>query len=243
MGRLAGTLVSGARAVPAQDGERVEPVRAASVILLRGNPFEILMLRRNEKSSFVPSAWVFPGGIVEPSDADVARAIGDDSDLATLRVAAARETFEESGVWLGAPLARPHETRRALLDRTLTFSTLAQSEAPALERLVLTSRWITPVGLPKRFDTWFFLAEVAEETEASPEQMEAVETLWIRPELALAQQKSGAMQMVFPTIRNLMAIAAFASAGDLIAARRDAVIEPVLPVLVDGKPTLAGAAR
>lgn len=216
----------------------VEPLEAASVLLLRGDPFEVLMLRRNERSSFVPSAWVFPGGIVEERDGDVATILGDTSPFGRARVAAVRETFEESGVWLGPPFERSVEHRQALLSGDLTFDALVGTSAPELDRLVLTSRWITPVGLPKRFDTWFFLAVVAPDTEASPEQQEAVETIWIRPEQALAQQKSGAMQMVFPTIRNLMAIAPFTSAEELVASRRGAVIEPILPLLVDGKPTL-----
>ena len=45
----------------------VTPVPAASVILLRDDPLEVLMILRHEKSSFVPNAWVFPGGAVDAS--------------------------------------------------------------------------------------------------------------------------------------------------------------------------------
>ena len=225
------------------DAAPVEPIPAASVLLLRGDPFEVLMLRRHEKSSFVPSAWVFPGGIVESSDAELARSLADGELLATMRIAAARETFEESGVWLGPPPPDPDATRRALLAREISFASVAQTAPPDLAQLILTSRWITPVGLPKRFDTWFFLARVAPETAASPEHREAVETLWIRPQAALERQRAGGMQMVFPTIRNLEAIASFESAEELLASRRDVVIEPILPILVDGRPTLEPQAR
>ena len=234
---MAGAVLSGDPAAP------VEAIPAASVMLLRGEPFEVLMLRRHARSSFVPSAWVFPGGIVERADEEASQALADGSQLATMRIAAVRETFEESGVWIGDALPEMQERRRALLARELAFSALTKASAPALERLILTSRWITPVGLPKRFDTWFFLAEVPAETAASPEQQETVETLWIRSQAALESHARGEMQMVFPTLRNLEAIAAFQTAEELIASRRDAVIEPILPILVDGRPTLKQGPR
>jgi 8-oxo-dGTP pyrophosphatase MutT (NUDIX family) len=69
----------------------VTPVPAASVILLRGDPFQVLMIRRHEKASFVPNAWVFPGGAVDAEDER-------GSTLETMRAAAARELFEEAGI-------------------------------------------------------------------------------------------------------------------------------------------------
>ncbi len=127
----------------------VTPLPSASVLVLRDNPLEVLMLQRHAGSSFMPNAWVFPGGVVEEGDA----ALGDGSTISTMRVAAARETFEESGVWLGTPLADVETKRRRLLNGEVAFRDLL-AEAPVdLERLVWTSRWITPVGVPKRFDT------------------------------------------------------------------------------------------
>jgi hypothetical protein len=112
-------------------------------------------------------------------------------------------------------------------------------DAPVdLDTLVYTSRWITPVGVPKRFDTYFFLARVSRDAEASVELRETTALQWIRPEDALARHAAREMQMVFPTLRNLEALAGFANARELMDARRGATIEPVLPVLVDGKPTL-----
>jgi 8-oxo-dGTP pyrophosphatase MutT (NUDIX family) len=176
----------------------VQAIPAASVLVLRPGPFEllpfeVLMLRRHEKSSFVPNAWVFPGGIAEPGESD-------------LRLTAVRETFEEAGLTLDP------------------------------EALVWTSRWITPVGLPKRFDTYFYLARVSRDAEVTIDQREIVEAAWLSPSDALHRRRE--LNLVFPTIRNLEAIAGFTSAEALIESRRGAVIEPVLPVLVNGKPTL-----
>lgn len=171
-------------------GEVLTPLPAASVIVLRDDPFEVLLLRRHEKSSFVPNAWVFPGGIAEESD---------------MRATATRETFEETGLRLDP------------------------------EALVATSRWITPEGIPKRFDTLFFVAAVPRDAVVKIDGLEIVESMWIAPAEALARRD---LHLVFPTIKNLEAIAAFSNSAELIASRRDAVIEPVQPVLVNGKPTL-----
>lgn len=211
-------------------GEVLTPLPAASVIVMRA-PYEVLMLRRHEKSSFVPNAWVFPGGIAEASDER-------DSILDTMRVTGVRETFEETGVWLGAPLADSERKRRALLDGSIAFAQLLDEAPVDLTKLVWTSRWITPQGIPKRFDTYFFIAEVSRDAVASAEQNEVTDVTWIHPADALAKHKAREMQMVFPTLRNLEALLGFDSIEALLESRRDTIIEPVEPVLVDGKPTL-----
>ena len=198
----------------------VTPVPAASVLLLRDSPLEVLMIRRHEKSSFVPNAWVFPGGAV---DADDER----DSILATMRVAAARELFEEAGIWLGGPLPNADARRRALLAGQTNFDSLA-AEAPLdLDGLVWTSRWITPAGVPKRFDTYFFLARADRDAHATVDDVEAVDALWITPRTAMAT-----LQIVFPTLKNLEAIADFSSVDELLESRREADIPTMRPRLV-----------
>ena len=210
-----------------------EPIPAASVIVLRDAPLEVLMIRRSDTASFVPSAWVFPGGIVEQLDREIARERGDGSLLGRMRVAAARELFEETGVWLGAPLENAESKRRRLLNGILSFRQLLDESPVDFAQLVWTSHWITPIGVPKRFDTYFFLAKVPRETVATVHADEAVESEWIAPGDAMAKLK-----MVFPTIKNLEAIRDYTSADELIASRKDAKIEAIQPVLVDGRPTL-----
>ena len=208
--------------------KEVEPLPAASVLVLRDSPLEILMLRRTESASFVPNTWVFPGGITEALDLE----------LGGMHITGARETFEETGVWLGAPLEDAEHKRRRLLAGSLSFRHVLAEAPLEKDSLVLTSRWITPVGLPKRFDTYFFLATVPRDVIATAEQSEASAVVWIRPAEALQRHAAREMAMVFPTLRNLEALAGFTNAGELIESRRGAVIEPILPVLVDGKPTL-----
>ena len=236
MGRLAGSMLTD-RSM-SELSSHVEPLPSASVIVLRDAPFEVLMLRRPENSSFMPGAWVFPGGVAEADDLAIAASLADGSTLETMRVTGIRETFEESGVWIGEPLEDENVSRLALLDGTLTLATLAARARPALDRLVWTSRWITPVGIPKRFDTYFFLVSVGRDVIASVDEREASDSIWISPADALEQHRRREMPMVFPTLRNLEAIATFTSVDALLASRRGATIEPVLPILVNGRPTL-----
>src|SRR5688572_26495435 len=99
---------------------------AATVVLLREAPFEVFLLRRNARSSFMGGAYVFPGGKLDAEDsgpgtlaclapgaaahcrAQLDETPGaaplDDARAAGLYVAALRELFEEAGVLL----ARPH---------------------------------------------------------------------------------------------------------------------------------------
>jgi 8-oxo-dGTP pyrophosphatase MutT (NUDIX family) len=172
-------------------GPVLTPLPAASVIVLRDAPLEVLLLRRHGGASFMPNAWVFPGGVAD----------GDE----TPRQAAVREAQEEAGLVLDP------------------------------ESLVPTSRWITPVGLPKRFDTWFFLASVPRDVAVTIDNREMVEWMWIPPDDALARRD---LQLVLPTRKNLEAIRDFDDAAALMDSRRGATIEPIEPVLVDGKPTL-----
>lgn len=172
-------------------GQVLTPLPAASVIVLRDAPLEVLMLRRHGGASFMPNAWVFPGGIADGEE--------------TPRQVAARETREEAGIVLNP------------------------------EALVPMSRWITPAGLPKRFDTWFFLASVSRDTAVAIDGREIVDWMWIAPADALARRD---LHLVFPTIKNLEAIRGFAHVHALLESRRGATIEPIEPVLVDGKPTL-----
>lgn len=74
-------------------------------MLLREAPFEVLMIRRHPDQDFA-SALVFPGGPVDASDQSddwlplLVAADGFDAEERALRIAAFRETFEESAILL-----------------------------------------------------------------------------------------------------------------------------------------------
>jgi 8-oxo-dGTP pyrophosphatase MutT (NUDIX family) len=218
----------------AGDSGDVVALPAASVLLLREGPdgTEVLMLRRHAKSSFVPNAWVFPGGVTDPIDRELATELSGGSLLDTMRLTAVRELFEESGIWLGAELHDAATQRARLLAGSISLRELLAESPVFLDRLVWTSRWITPIGIPKRFDTYFFLAKAAPGAVATAEEVEAVEVLWIAPSEALRRHAGKELQMVFPTVKNLEAIDGLPSIAALLESRRGIEIPAIQPLLI-----------
>lgn len=209
----------------------VTPIAAASVLLFRGDSLDLLMMRRHEGSSFVPGAWVFPGGVVDPPDREL---MGNEPEA--IRLCAVRELFEETGIYLGEGLVNPEQRRSALASGAMTFREVVAEAPAALDSLVLVSHWVTPVGVPKRFDTWFFAAVAPPDATPTADLTEGVELVWIAAAEALRRHAEGSFALVFPTIRNLEAVASFSSSSEFIERRRGETIPVTRPVLViDGK--------
>lgn len=127
---------------------------AATLVLLRdgdAGATEVLLLQRPDHGSFA-GGWVFPGGRVEPVDAD--DAAGD--DLAAARNAAVRETHEETGLLIDpdtlVPLAHwtPPE---GLATRFITWFFVAEATEGELrlhEAEAVASSWIKPADALKQ---------------------------------------------------------------------------------------------
>lgn len=195
-------------------------VRAAATTILardRGG-LEVLFVTRHHAVDFVANAAVFPGGKVEPGDHDPgwrsqvtgwAETLGDQRPL---RIAAIRECFEECGLLLGDPGRLPAdraELRHAVDRGGLGFLDLARQTGmrPDLTALVPLSRWLTPPVVPKRFDTFFFVARAPEGESASMDGRETVEVEWLSPARALDLAGQGERRIVFPTRMNLQVLA------------------------------------
>ena len=102
--------------------------------------------------------------------------------------------------------------------------------------LVKYSRWITPAQVKTRFDTHFFLAQLPEGIEARIDGSECVDLGWFAPQDALAAHREGRIMLVFPTIKHLEQLSAFASAGELVKYARGRDVVPVEPkVIVSGE--------
>jgi 8-oxo-dGTP pyrophosphatase MutT (NUDIX family) len=184
---------------------------AATVVLLRGEEAEILLLKRSRQMGFMANLWVFPGGRVDAEDASAA-------------AAAIRETWEEAGVLLSDPpvtAAAPDEARSTL--------------PAALRWLALTpfSRWVTPTREPKRFDTLFFAASVPRGIEAVPDASEVTEAAWLTAADALARHEAGALALAPPTWWTLAVLAALGTRENVLAwaAQRAQAVAPVCPEL------------
>ncbi|MCD9625391.1 NUDIX hydrolase [Rhabdothermincola salaria] len=234
--------------VPVRDASTLMLVRDADAGL------EVCMLRRNLRSDFVGGAYVFPGGGVDDHDRRPevgAVCCGLDDAAASTRVgvaqgglafwvAALRESFEEAGVLLARrrgqrELLRFDEpdvearfaTHRLTVDRgerRLVEICHEEGVDLAVDDLRYVSRWITPVGAPRRYDTRFFVARAPDHQVALHDDREVIANVWVRPADALARHRAGEMEMIFPTLRSLEWLEAHPTAADALAAA-DAITE------------------
>ena len=175
-----------ARATPGEVG--AVPVAAATVVLIRPGPDgpEILLTRRPATMAFAANLHVFPGGRVDPSDADPANpvAVGLSQEAAADRlagtlepvmafahhVAAVRETLEETGIRID------------------------------IGGLVPMTRWVTPESMPRRFDVRFFAAIVPAGTDIVTSSPEVAASRWITADQALREAAAGTLAMLLPTL-------------------------------------------
>ena len=207
-----------------------EPVTAhpaATLLLLRDGALgvEVLMTRRSPKASFLPGAYVFPGGRVDADDHQahtLARAPNAGGRYRTAALAALRETFEELGILLavqadGKPITRTH---LQALDRSQALYPQLQSRgwSLTLDRARMLACWTTDRSVPKRFNTAFFIALMPDQQEPVADEMEQFEPVWVRPEDALTKYQAGNFFMIFPTIRTLHWLAEFEQAEQALAA-------------------------
>lgn len=206
---------------------------------------EVFLMQRTYQATFMPGFFVFPGGAVDPmdssdsilslcnsiDDADVSCMPGMEQGGLAYVIAAIRESFEEAGLLLahdehGAYVEIAESTdieyyaglREELNTGQLTFADVIRLRGLkiAVEKLVFFSRWITPVGLPRRYDTHFFVAAAPEQQIAVADGQEAIDHIWIAPLEALERGRRGELPLSLPTISTLQDIAAFETTAALI---------------------------
>lgn len=167
-------------------------------------------------------------------------------DLAEALVcAAARETFEESGVLFAGPVDQDHsapnsivsdasvygDARRALADRTLSFADFLQREKLVLRSDLLRpwANWVTPEAeLTRRYDTYFFVGALPEGQRADGENTESDRAGWVLPADAIADFAAGRNFLLPPTWTQLDSLAGH-TVADVLAVERQIV--PVQPQL------------
>lgn len=201
----------------------VTPRPAATTLVLRDGAdglLEVLMLRRHAKASFMPGHFVFPGGMVDPADGEAATwARSDEPPALTERrlhlpvgtagyaIAALRECHEECGLWLGA-------------DR-------APDDRWHVGALHPWAHWVSPRGLPQRYDTRFFVAAAPAEQIPRHDNRETDALRWVQPARALQQPD---LLLAFVTQRMLASLAPYDTVAAVLAhARQRGPLDEVHP--------------
>jgi 8-oxo-dGTP pyrophosphatase MutT (NUDIX family) len=170
----------------------LRPRDAATLIIVddtSGEP-RVLLGRRRADMVFMPGRYVFPGGRVDPADKHVAvehdleagdirklmvamKGTASEARARALALAAVRETFEEAGLIIGAPLRAPMTSKAQAWQ-----AFFAHGFQPALSRLRFFARAITPPGRPRRFDSRFFCVEaeaIVHKVEAADDELSNLE--------------------------------------------------------------------
>ncbi|MEO8296322.1 MAG: MBL fold metallo-hydrolase [Burkholderiales bacterium] len=235
---------------------------AASLLVLRDSAHgpQVLMLRRAEKPGDQNSgASVFPGGLLDASDrGHYERCHGLDDTAASARlgvpadglhywVAAVRECFEEAGLLFAhGPDGRSVDLggvgaealwamRHALHANQIGMAEVCEQLGVrlAMGELAYLSHWITPLGMPKIFDTRFFIARAPADQLAVADSQETVELLWLTPAEALDPARGlTLMNVTSRMLENLLGFADVQSALD--AARAQTTVPVIRPRLGQG---------
>ncbi|MDU6322579.1 NUDIX hydrolase, partial [Bradyrhizobium sp.] len=140
-----------------------------------------------------------------------------------------------SGALIDAAAAREIEAahRLPLCEGKVSFLEVLERHGLvlALDALVPYAHWITPEGMPKRFDTWFFLAAAPPDHLGAHDGRESTDSVWVSPREALAGGEDGRFKLPFPTTRNLIRLGKQPAVADALAAARDMDIVTVMPVM------------
>ncbi|KMO78626.1 hypothetical protein EV589_3660 [Mycobacterium sp. BK558] len=238
------------------------PRPAATVMLVRDTDegIKIFLMRRHSAMDFVAGVMVFPGGGVDDRDrnADIAwhgpdrswwaGRFGTDEELAEALVcAAARETFEESGVLFAGAADDPdllvddasvyREQRAALENKSLSFGEFLRAEKLVLRADLLRpwANWVTPKEeRTRRYDTYFFVAALPQGQRADGDNTETDKAGWVTPQAALDDFAEGRSFLLPPTWTQLDALNGRTVAEVLAVERRIVAIEPSLAAETGG---------
>jgi 8-oxo-dGTP pyrophosphatase MutT (NUDIX family) len=223
---------------------------------------EVFLMRRHSAMEFVAGVMVFPGGGVDDRDrnADIAwhgpepawwaERFGVEPDLAEALVcAAARETFEESGVLFAGPASAPDgenkvvedasvygDAREALANHSLSFAEFLRRENLVLRADLLRpwANWVTPKEeRTRRYDTFFFVGALPQGQRADGENTETDQAFWSTPQAGLDEFAEGRSFLLPPTWTQLDSLNGRSVAEVLAVERKIVAVEPHLAADTD----------
>ena len=238
----------------AHDAELPPATPAATLVIFRhaaaGGAPQVLMVQRAKEMRFAGGAAVFPGGRVDDADRKLALQLGADGadaiDETAARIAAVRETLEETGLAVGfhqhPSLAEARRARAVLLETgELAPMLAALGWTLELDRLVPFSRWRPKHKEIRVFDTRFYLADLGTgAVDLKVDDTENTHLFWASAAEALAMADRGEIKVIFPTRRNLERLAqfnAYSEAVSHVAEFPSRMITPYMEVR-DGQPWL-----
>ena len=207
---------------------------ASTMVLIDDRPdLHVLMLLRNNSSGFVADHTIFPGGAIEEDDKNY---IWDDlvvgltkeeaktqlrtDDARSFWIAAIRETIEEVGVLVGTHEIELLEDRELIEGGSENFSDVISQREISLDLSDIEpiSRWVTPMGGTRRYDTYFFVAQPFTSVTPQVDGKEAVEAFWIAPSEALKKWELGEMTMISPTLATLRQLESYENSDEVLTA-------------------------
>jgi len=199
------------------------------------------MSTRGESEPAVSGEEYNPGPATAPRQAATVILLrGGGEALEVLLVRRTPKARFMGGVWVfpgGAVDAHEgdgDQAHRAAAIRELREEAAIELDDP--DALVKFSRWITPAQVQIRFDTHFFLAPMPPGQQPAVDGEEVVELGWFTPQAALDAHAAQRIVLVFPTIKHLEQLSAFATVDELLAHARERDVQPVEPkVLLEGE--------
>jgi 8-oxo-dGTP pyrophosphatase MutT (NUDIX family) len=245
-----------------QDQPPLVPRPAATVMLVRetsARDLAVFLMRRHSQMEFAAGVMVFPGGGVDDRDRNAeiawagpppqwwAQRFGNEADLAEALVcAAARETFEESGVLFAGPADEPdrivgdasvyRDSRHELATGALSFADFLRRENLVLHSDLLRpwANWVTPEAeRTRRYDTYFFVGALPVGQRADGENTESDRAGWTTPEAAIDDFSAGRSFLLPPTWTQLDSLAGRTVAEALAVQRQIAPVQPHLEIQGD----------
>ena len=217
---------------------------AATVVLLRdgADGLDVWLMTRVTAMAFAAGMAVFPGGRVDTADADLPFADGSDGraaerfdttpDQARAVVGAAvREVFEETGVLLTVPSADMSGARSDVEAGRVSFGDLLRANGLAVDGSALHawSRWVTPKGEVRRYDTRFFAAAMPDGIDAQDVTTESSSAGWFGVGAVLEAAQRGEVGMLPPTIMTLASLVPYGTVAEALDAAGQRSLEPIAP--------------